>query len=230
MAKPTPLQQLTHGKWLTEKNFPTFVDTFNYVTQRCDNIKGDYDTNPSIGHVKVDNSDPDHPIIRLQNLSSLTNSQLSGIFAYGSDQTSALMSQSVAFCPDNSSISSSVVGDGHGNISVLLSANLSGGNITVNGTDGTSAVVSSNLYIGSEVDQSFNSPHITTSVATGENGDVSVLITPKIFVYGNVDGSTSAVACSKAIYFTSYADSNLQFHAMGNGDGDVTIIAGAYYL
>lgn len=49
---------------LTKKNFPTFVDTFNYMLGRIDNIKGDKDINPQNGVISVDNTDPDHPVIR----------------------------------------------------------------------------------------------------------------------------------------------------------------------
>lgn len=49
---------------LTKKNFPTFVDTFNYMLGRIDNIKGDKDINPQSGVISVDNTDPDHPVIR----------------------------------------------------------------------------------------------------------------------------------------------------------------------
>lgn len=52
------------GKLLTGKNFPQFVDTWNYTTQRIENLKGDRDANPQNGHITIDNADPEHPIIR----------------------------------------------------------------------------------------------------------------------------------------------------------------------
>ena len=64
MAKPAAMQKLDKGKLLTGKNFPQFVDTWNYTTQRIENLKGDRDANPQNGHINVDNTDPEHPIIR----------------------------------------------------------------------------------------------------------------------------------------------------------------------
>lgn len=64
MARPQNLQELRHGKLLTENNFPAFVDTFNYVVRRLDNLVGDRDTNPQTGTIRVDNTDPEHPVIR----------------------------------------------------------------------------------------------------------------------------------------------------------------------
>lgn len=62
--RPNFLSWLKHGMMLTKKNFPTFVDTFNYMLGRIDNIKGDKDINPQSGVISVDNTDPDHPVIR----------------------------------------------------------------------------------------------------------------------------------------------------------------------
>jgi len=64
MARPQNLQELRHGKLLTENNFPAFVDTFNYAVRRIENIVGDRDTNPQTGTIRVDNTDPEHPVIR----------------------------------------------------------------------------------------------------------------------------------------------------------------------
>lgn len=65
MAKPGILQRLTKGWLLSGKNFPGFADTFNYAVDRIENLKGDFDTNPKDGYVTVDNTDPEHPVIRL---------------------------------------------------------------------------------------------------------------------------------------------------------------------
>lgn len=51
MAKPQILTQLKHDKLITKANFPTFVETFNYVVNRLENIKGDYDINPKNGAI-----------------------------------------------------------------------------------------------------------------------------------------------------------------------------------
>ena len=64
MAKPPILQQLTKGKFLCAKNAPDFVETFNYCVNRLENLKGDRDINPNNGVISVDNTDPEHPVIR----------------------------------------------------------------------------------------------------------------------------------------------------------------------
>ena len=64
MAKPQLLQKLTHDKLLTKTNFPQFVETYNYTVNRCENIKGDGDEYGQ-GLIQVDNTDPEHPIIRV---------------------------------------------------------------------------------------------------------------------------------------------------------------------
>lgn len=64
MAKPPILQQLQKGKLLCDKTAPDFVATFNYSVNRLDNLKGDKDINPQNGVISVDNTDPEHPVIR----------------------------------------------------------------------------------------------------------------------------------------------------------------------
>ena len=72
MARPQILQRLTHGKLLTKENFPNFVDTWNYLVERCENLKGDLDVNENFGFIELDDTDPEHPIIRFTGeLSSL---------------------------------------------------------------------------------------------------------------------------------------------------------------
>lgn len=44
--KPKTLSELKHGNLLTKGNYPTFVETFNYVVRRLDNLLGDRDVNP----------------------------------------------------------------------------------------------------------------------------------------------------------------------------------------
>lgn len=75
MARPQFMQRLRHGKLLTKENFPQFVETWNYITNRLDNIKGDADVRPQDGNIKFDNTDPEHPIIRFTgNISATGNS------------------------------------------------------------------------------------------------------------------------------------------------------------
>lgn len=66
MAKPQIVQKLRHDKLLTQKNFPSFVDTFNYFGDFIENLKGDADVRPDTGCITVDRSKPDHPVIRLK--------------------------------------------------------------------------------------------------------------------------------------------------------------------
>lgn len=64
MARPEVLQRLQHGKVLTQSNFPDFVETFNYSVNRIENIKGDKEVDFVNGHITVDDTDPEHPVLR----------------------------------------------------------------------------------------------------------------------------------------------------------------------
>ena len=66
MARPAILQKLQHDKVLTKANFPDFVETFNYSVNRIENIKGDKEIDFVNGHITVDDTDPEHPVIRWQ--------------------------------------------------------------------------------------------------------------------------------------------------------------------
>ena len=68
MARPQILQMLKHGKMLCGNVFKQFVETWNYIINRVENLKGDADANPQTGHIKIDNTDPEHPIMRLVNI------------------------------------------------------------------------------------------------------------------------------------------------------------------
>jgi len=57
-------QRLKHGKALCEKVFSAFVETFNALVVFKDNLKGDAEVNGELGHIKVDRTDPSHPILR----------------------------------------------------------------------------------------------------------------------------------------------------------------------
>lgn len=64
MAKPAAVQKLKHGKALCGKTFGGFVDTFNWLVDFCQNLKGDKDANQANGSIYVDRSDPSAPVIR----------------------------------------------------------------------------------------------------------------------------------------------------------------------
>ena len=68
MARPAILQTLKHGKILCRDVFRFFVETWNWLVGYVDNMKGDADINPAQGHVVIDRTDPDRPVIRLVNL------------------------------------------------------------------------------------------------------------------------------------------------------------------
>lgn len=59
------IQLLKHGLALCGKNFGGFVEAWNHVVRRSANICGDADAYPADGIISVDNTDVDHPIIRL---------------------------------------------------------------------------------------------------------------------------------------------------------------------
>lgn len=66
---------MKHGKLLCRKVFASFVETWNYIVNRIENLKGDADTNPQNGHIKIDNTDPEHPIMRLVNIQDFGNGE-----------------------------------------------------------------------------------------------------------------------------------------------------------
>lgn len=57
-------QYLEKGKALCGKVFPNFVDTWKRVLDVLANAKGDADVDETQGHIKIDRSDPAHPVIR----------------------------------------------------------------------------------------------------------------------------------------------------------------------
>lgn len=60
-----PIQELKHGLALCGRNFRAFVEAWNHVANRSANLRGDGDTDPENGLVTVDNTDVDHPVIRI---------------------------------------------------------------------------------------------------------------------------------------------------------------------
>ena len=66
MARPPTIAKLKHGKILSGSVFRFFVETWNWLVGYVDNMKGDADVNPQNGHIVVDRTDPDHPVIRLR--------------------------------------------------------------------------------------------------------------------------------------------------------------------
>ena len=65
-----PIQYLKHGKALCGKVFKTFVETFNWHTSFCLNLKGDGDFPASQGRISLDRSNPDFPVIRCKGCTS----------------------------------------------------------------------------------------------------------------------------------------------------------------
>lgn len=63
--RPETLQLLKEGKLLASSVFPALVETWNWLVEAFDGIKGDYDLNPKEGYITVDKRDPAHPVIRL---------------------------------------------------------------------------------------------------------------------------------------------------------------------
>jgi len=63
MAMPNPFQKLKHGVLLCKRNFNTFVETFNFLVDFAQNIKGDGDANGN-GTIVFDRTVPDRPVIR----------------------------------------------------------------------------------------------------------------------------------------------------------------------
>lgn len=57
-------QFLKHGLALCGKNFPRVVETWNWLSDFCVNLKGDADVNADSGSIKVDRTNPAHPVIR----------------------------------------------------------------------------------------------------------------------------------------------------------------------
>jgi len=63
MAMPNPFQKLKHGVLLCKKNFNTFVETFNFLVDFAQNVRGDGDANNN-GIIVFDRAVPDRPVIR----------------------------------------------------------------------------------------------------------------------------------------------------------------------
>ena len=64
--RPNPIQYLKHGKLLSKKTAPTFVETWNWLCACANNACGDYDINPRECYITVDKRREDKPIIRLR--------------------------------------------------------------------------------------------------------------------------------------------------------------------
>lgn len=71
MPRPPRVERLRHGRLLSGKPFAFFVETWNWLSRAFDNLKGDADINGQNGHVHVDWTDSDSPVIRLVNLQNL---------------------------------------------------------------------------------------------------------------------------------------------------------------
>lgn len=66
MARPPRIEKLRHGKLLCGSVFRFFVETWNWLVGYVDNMKGDADVNPQSGHITIDRTDPDHPVVRFR--------------------------------------------------------------------------------------------------------------------------------------------------------------------
>ncbi len=64
MGRAQLLSRLKHDKLLTKTVFPFFVETWNWLIGRVDNIRGDKDENEALGYIRVDNTDDEAPVIR----------------------------------------------------------------------------------------------------------------------------------------------------------------------
>ena len=64
--RPQRLETLRHGRLLTGRVFRFFVETWNWLISYVDNLAGDFDVNPQTGHITVDRSKGDRPVIRLR--------------------------------------------------------------------------------------------------------------------------------------------------------------------
>ena len=106
MARPQFLQLLRHGKLLTAANFPQFVETFNYLVSRCENLKGDDDNEFGQGKITVDNADPEHPVIRF--VGKMPSGGGGEVTVTGTDATEHTGSEFRFVSASNSNISVSV--------------------------------------------------------------------------------------------------------------------------
>lgn len=66
MARPPRIEKLRHGRILCGSVFRFFVETWNWLVGYVDNMKGDADVNPQAGHITIDRTDPDHPVVRFR--------------------------------------------------------------------------------------------------------------------------------------------------------------------
>lgn len=62
MAKPQMLCRLTEGKLLS--SFGHFVETWNWIVDCLDNLKGDKDADPEEGSIKVEGLDNGRPVVK----------------------------------------------------------------------------------------------------------------------------------------------------------------------
>lgn len=60
-------QKVEHGKFLTRKAFPKFVETFNAMVDFIRNLKGEAEINNDIGEIWIDRTNESHPVIRSKN-------------------------------------------------------------------------------------------------------------------------------------------------------------------
>ena len=123
MAKAPVLQKLKHDKLITKATFPTFVETFNAITARTDNLKGDYDVNPAVGNITIDNTDWEHPVIRFVGSVGGGGATMSGYTGQFRVLTSAtITSSAVVFSTMDLTYSSGLLVSASAGTDVLLDA------------------------------------------------------------------------------------------------------------
>ena len=62
-----PIQFLKPGKALCSAAFPNLCATWNWMADALSNLKGDHDLTQNDGHISVDWTAPNHPVIRCVN-------------------------------------------------------------------------------------------------------------------------------------------------------------------
>lgn len=65
MARPQALQFLRKGSLLIGKIFPRFVETWNWLIGAFDSMVGDEEIDPKNGLARIDRTNPDRPIVRI---------------------------------------------------------------------------------------------------------------------------------------------------------------------
>lgn len=65
------VQKLHHGVIISRRQFPRFVETYNFLVDFVNNLKGDADIPNDHGHISVDRTVEDHPVIRISSFKGI---------------------------------------------------------------------------------------------------------------------------------------------------------------